>query len=460
MKRFSILVVFVLAVQSLYAGNGPDWKAADPIAGEYIVVLADQKSRAVDAAAGALAKAHGGSVIVTLKNGVKAFGMRMNEQQAEALARNPLVDHVEENGKVFLSQTSYSLQEFPDDTWWHLDRIDNRGPLYSYHAYAYTTTGAGVNAYVLDTGVLGTHEQFGGRVQTGQTYADQYPANNPCGGFGDFYGPGHGTAVASVIGGSTNGVAKGVTIIPVKVWTCDPNNSGAMASNTLWWCWGLDWILGNQQAFPNSTRRAVVNISGGLIVAANQNICVGTTTCLAAFENNVRNLVMNNIVVVAAANNQNNGNCATSPARMGYGNPAFDFHVITVGGSTETDTRWVRLANEMIPNCNPGTGCNDTGSNFGQCVDIYAPAQHFRHLAHIASNTAYRDPVNHIDQISGTSFASPVVAGMAARLLQGHPTWTAQQVWTYIRDQANHPGCFDNTVVPCNDRLAYLSPYD
>lgn len=186
-----------------------------------------------------------------------------------------------------------------------------------------------------------------------------------------------------------------------------------------------------------------------------------TTPCLPAFENNVRNLIMAGVTYVAAANNQNNGNCATSPARMGYGNPAYDFHVITVGGTTEQDQRWVRLIpSEIIPGCIAPDYCGDTGSNFGICVDIYAPAHNFGHLANISAFNAYRSQTTRIDQLSGTSFAAPVVSGIVARILERNPTWTPQQVWTYIRDQANHPACFDTTVSPCNDRLAYISPYD
>ena len=164
---------------------------------------------------------------------------------------------------------------------------------------------------------------------------------------------------------------------------------------------------------------------------------------------------MNGITFVASANNQSNANCDTTPARMGYGNLAYDFHVITVGGSNEQDQLWVRSPDELVPGC---TGaCVDTGSNFGYCVDIYAPAHNLQHLANISANNAYRTVIS---QLSGTSFAAPVVAGIAARLLERNPTWTPLQVWQYIRDTANHPGCFDTTVSPCNDRLVYISPFD
>jgi subtilisin family serine protease len=198
---FTLWFAVVLLASTPPLGASPSggvWPAHDPIDGEYIVVLHAIDRNDVDAVAAALLRTHGGSLIVTLKNGVKCFGARMSAIQAGALALDPQVDHVEENGKAFLS---YSLQEFGADTsWWHLDRIDNRGPLYPYRAYAYTSTGANVNAYVLDTGILGTHEQFGGRVLPGWTFGDGLPANNPCGGYpsnpdadAPDYGPGHGS---------------------------------------------------------------------------------------------------------------------------------------------------------------------------------------------------------------------------------------------------------------------------
>ena len=268
-------------------------------------------------------------MLAVLRHGVKAFGIRLPEVQADRLANNPLVHHVEENAKTFLSYTvqEFGVNGYGDSSWWHLDRIDNQGPLYPYHAYAYTSTGSTVNAYVMDTGVLGTHEEFGGRVQAGTTFGDGNAANNPC---PTLTGPPdnveHGTSVASIIGGTNNGVAKNVTIVPVKVFNCDPQ-TGNLTSNLLWYCWALDWILADAQSFANAQRRAVVNISSGANVPFNASqMCDdghgGQTLCIPALENNVAKLVQNGITVVAAANNFNNGNCDTTPARMGYGGTA------------------------------------------------------------------------------------------------------------------------------------------
>ena len=145
---------------------------------------------------------------------------------------------------------------------------------------------------------------------------------------------------------------------------------------------------------------------------------------------------------------------------MGYGGTAgfgTSYHTITVGGSSESDQRWVRAPNEQF------VGSADTGSNFGTCVDIYAPAHNFQHLAGLPYNNSYRDP-NNLFFLSGTSYAAPIVTGMVARLLQKNPTWTPVQIWNYIHDTATNPNCFDwqddaHTICR-NSRLVYISPYD
>lgn len=288
----------------------------------------------------------------------------------------------------------------------------------------------------------------------GVTYAaDGNPANAPCGAgvFTTEPGPTHGTRVASVIGGAANGVAKGVTIIPVKVWTC------GMSGSTVAWCWALDWILGDSTSAQNCPggvcRRAVVNISGGLAASSATEQCQSTpdplspkVACRAAFENNVVQLVQSGITVVAAANNLNNNSCDTTPARMGQGGTSgfsTPYHVITVGGSTDVspirsgkiDGRWVRRAGEAVPG-----NALDTGSNYGTCVDIYAPAEHFRRLATMASNSSVEASVPYQ---SGTSYAAPIVTGLVARLLQREPWLTPDQIWGRLRDSASHPTCFD-----------------
>jgi subtilisin family serine protease len=162
---------------------------------------------------------------------------------------------------------------------------------------------------------------------------------------------------------------------------------------------------------------------------------------------------------VASANNQDQNRCGTqSPARMGYGGMYYDPNsstqplVITAGGTNINDQRYTT------------SSAVNPGSNFGSCVSIYAPA-HMIHGAHIANAYAYRDdPAYSPDSFSlehnasGTSFAAPVVAGVAARLLERYPKMTVRQVWDYIKSTSMPLASnFDGDGVPDNDRIIYIS---
>jgi subtilisin family serine protease len=214
------------------ADSGKIRRVSHKIPGEYIVVLRDTGKSEVAALADVLVREHGGRVQVLLKHGIKGFGAYLTEEQAESLARHHRVAYVEENGEVFLSQ-SYTVQEFGTafHNFWHLDRVDNRGPLSDVrHAYGYVSRGTGVRAYVLDTGILAHHREFdldgdpntvGSRVELGANmmvaWNDYTNANDPCPAFRDNYYVSHGTSVASLLGGTFAGVAKNVTLVPVKV---------------------------------------------------------------------------------------------------------------------------------------------------------------------------------------------------------------------------------------------------
>jgi subtilisin family serine protease len=232
--------------------------------------------------------------------------------------------------------------------------------------------------------------------------------------------------------------------------------------------YGMDWVIGQVNANPS--RRAVVNMS---FFMTNPTAPECNPGCAAAVENNIRNMLNSNIVVVTSANNQNDDRCATQiPARMGYGGmydpgnqPTWPF-VITVGGTDTADQRYT------CPSCSQ---VSEPGSNFGQCVGLYAPARSIR-AAHIASSTAYRTEQVWVDQAkaqvpsysaitaesvsTGTSFAAPIVSGIAARLLQTFPTMTVRQVWDNLYSTATvQPANFDGDNYAHNDRLVYISVF-
>lgn len=538
MKRLLVMAVLLSAVS--FSAEAKFLRGAKPLKGRYIVMLkADTPAEEVDSLARALTRQHGGRLIATMKHAMRGFGVSMNEAQARALSRHPLVEQVEEDEIVQLSdepapfnfegvlrQPRVALQKekvnpflrpetlanncawqpggyyacyYADDTYWHLDRLDNQGRIYGTKAYAYNSTGLGVRAYVVDTGVYGQHSEFDTRVEAGANMTvdpdmadaplageepavalDYSPANFPCSAWQTDPNatPGHGTGVASVLGGTTVGVAKNVTIVPVKVITCSGQRSKMTVAR------GLDWVRGDM---VGRTNRALVTMSTFVDTATEgTHLCEtdveGTlTNCVSAIEHEVNNIVGANIPVIVSANNRNDGECRTSPARMGYGNEAAHpstYRTITVGGTmytldgTYTDQRWT-CANSP-DGCNPGwVQSTDPGygrgSNFGPCVSIWAPAWNMR-VAGASGANSFRtryDPATGTGAAgpsSGTSWSAPYTAGVVARLLERYPTLTSQQVWTELVNRANQRYCclvpdLDPSSVT-NTLLVYMSPFE
>ncbi|MDP9802055.1 S8 family peptidase [Acinetobacter calcoaceticus] len=293
------------------------------IKNQYIVILNKDAGPSIDFAQN-IVKQHGGKILQSYDTVLQGFAIYLPDTAAtafvEAMKKNPQVLSIENDTVMKIDATT---QSNPD---WGLDRIDQKAlPLDS--AYSYLQTGSGATAYIVDTGILSSHQQFSGRVLSGYTAISDVNGTTDCNG--------HGTHVAGTVGGSTYGVAKNVNLVPIRILGCD--GSGA-SSNVIA---GLDWIL------KNGKKPAIVNMSLG-----------GDAS--TSLDSAVENLFNNGYVMVVAAGNSNTDACSASPARVSK--------ALTVAATDSTDTR-------------------ASYSNYGSCVDIFAPGSQIN-SSWIGSNTA------------------------------------------------------------------------
>ena len=329
--------------------------AVSGLLGRYIVTLDDSVA---DPAAVARSQTGsvGGNLDRVFNTALKGYSASLPQALLSGLLANPLVRSIEPDVEVKLSAT----QANPP---YGLDRVDQRDRPLS-RSYTYTTTGAGVRAYVIDTGIKSDHPDFANRIAPGYNVLDRSRNVSDC--------QGHGTHVAGIVAGSTYGVAKAATIVPVKIFRCEDTTSmSAIVA-------GVDWATADHR--PGQPAVANISVAGGIS---------------AALDRAVRALSDDGVAVAVAAGNESADACATSPARVPQ--------VLTVTASDVSDAM-------------------ASFSNGGSCVDLFAPG------VRIVSADSRS---NGSTVISGTSMASPHVAGALARQM-GQAGTTAQQAQSRV----------------------------
>jgi len=302
---------------------------------------------------------------------------------------------------TFLSSAQAAEQSPVRFGLWGLDRVDQVDlPLNNRFSH-WSDNGKDVRVYVLDTGIRHSHVDFGGRVEpgfdavrdlTGPDFDDGERTNDSCADVpepGSARYPGHGTHVAGIIGGKQHGVAKAVTLVPVRIYLCNSLEYQALRDKGYEFPdfavaqRGVEWVLENYLENPH--QRAVVNISAVISKGSLLNHKLARRV-----ETAINRLLDYGIPVVVAAGNDDEGACNVMPARIP--------RAITVAATNNVDTRWIDADNKKI------------ASNWGSCVDIWAPG-HSIQSAYNTSDTAKKI-------LSGTSMAAPFVAGAVAAYLQ------------------------------------------
>eukprot|EP01120_Amphizonella_sp_Union-15-10_P006614 TRINITY_DN2154_c0_g1_i1.p1 TRINITY_DN2154_c0_g1~~TRINITY_DN2154_c0_g1_i1.p1 ORF type:complete len:426 (-),score=93.63 TRINITY_DN2154_c0_g1_i1:69-1238(-) len=350
MQRLFLLALFIASCFCLT----PFYLSQNAINDSYIVVYPDSVEASIvqlhQQALLSMDSTH--KISATWNRVINGFSAILTPTGLKYLMNLDEVSFIEQDQIMYASRTEQTCTAQNSATW-GISRVSLRGAPQPTNTYRYSRNGDGVQAFVVDTGILITHAEFEGRAKWGTSLVTG-ESNTDLNG--------HGTHVAGTVAGVTYGIAKKATVIAVKV--LGQNGSGSTTGIVS----GLEWVSKN--AKPNKDT-CNMSLGGG---------------ASSALDNAVNNLAKSGIFTAVAAGNSNANACNYSPSRAA--------DAFTVGSTSQ------------------GTGSTDprsSFSNYGSCLNIFAPGEAIT-SAWIGSNTAIRT-------ISGTSMASPHVCGVASLIL-------------------------------------------
>ncbi|MBL8183824.1 MAG: S8 family serine peptidase [Blastocatellia bacterium] len=393
MKRTLFVAFIILGFGfSLYLAvapaSGKDSKlirSRNAVPGRYIVVFKDDRSKSTetDPSAASTANVLAGEYNAMIDT---IYDTAIKGFSAEMSAKD--AEALSRDSRIeFVEEDSVAyVSSVTTNSDWGLDRIDQRElPLNG--AFMYSETGANVNVYVIDSGIRPTHTEFGNRASVAFDALTDGQNGIDCNG--------HGTHVAGTIGSSTYGVAKNARLYGVRVLPC--SGFGLVSSMIS----GVNWVTANR------VNPAVVNMS--IAVSGISN----------SLNNAINNSVASGITFIVSAGNNGNDACLYSPATASS--------ALVVGATGNDDAR---------------AGY----SNFGACVDIFAPGNNITSLSHL-SDTGTR-------LMTGTSMAAPMVAGAAALYLEANPNASPATVANRIKLDATS-GSVTNIDTVSPNKLLY-----
>lgn len=352
--------------------------------------------------------------------------------RAERLATDPRILIVEEDFPISIAgESGNQLTTWNGNSLWFLDRLDEATYADGVRDFSYDMCPEGrtVNAYVIDSGVRSNHEQF---TYNGEPAGRVEPLNFALGAQGTADGLNgcpdkplmwHATAVATVLGGTTTGASK-AHIVSLRVVDCD--NQG-FASDIVT---AINWIRGANDS--HRYEKGVVNLS---------RFIGDWMSDFATLNASVSGRVdATQIPFFVSANNFSADACKFSPASLAYTNVNHAGKVFSVGGtsvgagSDTTDYRWQTWDGSQI------LVGQDSGSNGGTCISIYAPAADI----YVGSNSGTTDYLHK----SGTSFSAPLAAALAVRYLELAGDHTYQQVFDYLLSTAGPSTLINHVETP------------